>query len=196
MGFCKLSVKFFLFPHASVWLKLKGVPMSTFYAISGSQNRLADAPRTGDICTLLVPNYSQSSLVRDQLETLRGRFGGTVTFPLHVICQRFRADTEQLETLTADLEMLAQTTQAINISGTTVEPFYSTFRSLELLKCRLSRSESLEKFIAALNLVLNKHRITPLNPLLPEWVTLIENIQMGRLQKHPYDQPLFVTCTW
>jgi hypothetical protein len=157
-----------------------------------SYSPLEGAPKTGDICALLVPNYDQGGVIRAQLESLRGQFGGVDAAPLHVVCQRFRADKAQLENLKPKLKELVQTTKAIQVTGSDIEPFYSTFRSLELLKCRLTASENLEKFVVALNTLLQEQDIAPLNLANPEWVTLLENIHVGRLQTHPYAQPLFV----
>jgi hypothetical protein len=157
-----------------------------------SYSHLEDAPKTGDICALLVPNYDQGGVIRTQLETLRGRFGGLDASPLHVLCQRFRADKSQLENLKPKLKELVQTTRAIQVTGSDVEPFYSTFRSLELLKCRLTATESLEKFVASLNALLQEQNVAPLNLANPEWVTLLEDIHVGRLQAHPYAHNLFV----
>jgi hypothetical protein len=156
-----------------------------------SYSHLEDVPKAGDICALLVPNYDQGGAIRAQLETLRAQFGGVDAAPLHVLCQRFRADKVQLEKLKPHLKTFAQTTGSIQVAGSTLEPFYSTFRALELLKCRLSTSDSLEKFVVALNALLQEQGSTPLNPMTPEWVTLLENIHVGRLQAHPYPQHLF-----
>jgi hypothetical protein len=157
-----------------------------------SHSHLEDAPRSGDICALLVPNYDQGASIRGQLETLRGQFGGTDVTPLHVLCQRFRADKAQLETLKPHFKQLVQGTSAISIFGSSVEPFYSTFRATELLKCHITLPEGLEKFVTALNIVLKEHAIEPLDLAPPEWVTLLEDIQVGRLQTHPYARQLFV----
>jgi hypothetical protein len=157
-----------------------------------SNSHLEDAPRTGDICALLVPNYDQGGVIRARLEGLREQFGGVDAAPLHVLCQRFRADKAQLEALKPRLKNLVQTAPAIDVMGGDIEPFYSTFRALELLKCRITHSESLEKFVASLNTLLYEHDITPLNIVTPEWVTLLEDIHVSRLQAHPYSQQLFV----
>lgn len=157
-----------------------------------SYRHLEDAPKTGDICALLVPNYDQGGVIRTQLESLRQQFGGVDVSPLHLLCQRFRADKSQLENLKPKLKDLVQTTRAIQVTGTDIEPFYSTFRSLELLKCRITTSEGLEKFVVALNVLLEEQQIAPLNLGTPEWVTLLEDIHVGRLQAHPYAHPLFV----
>jgi hypothetical protein len=157
-----------------------------------SYSHLEDAPRTGDICALLVPNYDQGVSIRSQLEVLRGQFGGTDVTPLHVLCQRFRADKAQLELLKPHFKQLVQNTSAISVSGTSIEPFYSTFRARELLKCHIMPPEGLEKFVTALDAILHEHGIEPLNVALPEWVTLLEDIHVGRLQAHPYEQQLFV----
>ncbi len=166
--------------------------MSALSSHPSAMNHVEDAPRAGDICALLVPNYDQSSLIRNQLEHLRGQFGGLDVTPLHVLCQRFRADKAQLERLKPRLEKLSQSTEAMTIVGLDVEPFYSTFRARELLKCRLEASEILYKFVTALNDVLLAEQIVPLNPDMPEWVTLLEDIHVGRLQTHPYERQLFV----
>jgi hypothetical protein len=178
-------------PRATVTVR-KGLLVRALLPHSTSYSHLEDTPRTGDICALLVPNYDQGAVIRTELETLRGRFGGVDVTPLHVLCQRFRADKAQLEALKPHLKTLAQTTKAVAITGTDVEPFYSTFRSMELLKCRIASHESLEKFVAALNTVLQGQQIEPLNAALPEWVTMLEDIHVGRLQTHPYQQQLFV----
>lgn len=157
-----------------------------------SYSHLEDAPRSGDICALLVPNYDQGASIRSQLEGLRGQFGGVDVTPLHVLCQRFRADKGQLEVLKPHFKQLVQKTSAIKVSGVSIEPFYSTFRARELLKCHIAFPEGLEKFVTALNSVLQEQGIEPLNPALPEWVTLLEDIHVGRLQSHPYEQQLFV----
>jgi hypothetical protein len=157
-----------------------------------SYSHLEDAPRTGDICALLVPNYDQGASIRSQLEHLRAQFGGTDVTPLHVLCQRFRADKAQLEVLKAQFKQLVQRTSAIKISGVSIEPFYSTFRAKELLKCHITPPEGLEKFVVALGAILHEHEIEPLNVSPPEWVTLLEDIQVGRLQSHPYERQLFV----
>jgi hypothetical protein len=157
-----------------------------------SYRHLEDTPRAGDICALLVPNYNQSRSIRAQLEHLREQFGGSDVMPLHVLCQRFRADKAQLELLKPQLKTLVQTTTAVQVNGLGIEPFYSTFRARELLKCRIAVPETLEKLIAALDALLQEHGITPLNIGTPEWVTLLEDIHVGRLQPHPYTQHLFV----
>jgi hypothetical protein len=159
-----------------------------------SYSHLEDAPKTGDICALLVPNYDQGGVIRAKLESLREQFefGGVDVSPLHLLCQRFRADKSQLEHLKPKLREFVQTTEAIQVTGTDIEPFYSTFRSLELLKCRITPSEQIEKFVAALNTLLEGQQIAPLNLGAPEWVTLLEDIHVGRLQTHPYAHPLFV----
>jgi hypothetical protein len=159
---------------------------------SSSYHHVEDAPRAGDICALLVPNYDQSSVIRSELESLRGRFGGVDATPLHVLVQRFRADKIQLEKLKPQLKALTQTTKAMSVTGIDVEPFYSTFRALELLKCRIVTPDGLEKFISTFNDALLEQHITPLNLALPEWVTLLEDIHVGRLQTHAYSQQLFV----
>jgi hypothetical protein len=157
-----------------------------------SYRHLEDTPRAGDICALLVPNYNQSSSIRAKLETLREQFGGSDVMPLHVLCQRFRADKARLESLKPHLKTLVQTTTAVNLKSLDIEPFYSTFRSRELLKCRIVVPETLQKLITSLDALLLEHGITPLNVGLPEWVTLLEDIHVGRLQPHPYEQNLFV----
>ncbi len=157
-----------------------------------SYSHLEDTPKTGDICALLVPNYDQGGLIRTKLERLRGQFGGVDALPLYLLCQRFRADKTHLERLKPRLKDLVQTTTGIEVTGRDVEPFYSTFRARELLKCRITASDTLEKFVTALNTLLQDHDITPLNPVTPEWVTLLEDIHVGRLQTHPYHQQLFV----
>ncbi|MGL4611046.1 MAG: hypothetical protein ACRCYY_15440 [Trueperaceae bacterium] len=40
--------------------------------------------------------------------------------------------------------------------------------------------------------LLLEQNIVPLNPTAPEWVTLLENIYLPRLQPHPYEQSLFL----
>lgn len=157
-----------------------------------SYSHVEDAPKTGDICALLVPNYDQGGVIRSQLENLRHHYGGVNVSPVHVLCQRFRADKEQLENLKPHLKHFAQTTPTIAVSGLDVEPFYSTFRALELLKCRIATSEQLEKFVATLNILLREQGITPLNLDSPEWVTLLEDIHVGRLQSRSYKEQLFV----
>jgi hypothetical protein len=170
----------------------KGLLVRALFPPPTSHSHLEDAPRTGDICALLVPNYDQGSAIRGQLEVLRGQFGGTDVTPLHVLCQRFRADKAQLETLKPHFKSLVQQTSAIRIYGSSIEPFYSTFRARELLKCHIAPPEGLEKFVTALNGVLKEHETEPLDLALPEWVTLLEDIQVGRLQPHPYERQLFV----
>ena len=170
----------------------KGLLVRALIPHPTSYSHLEDAPRTGDICALLVPNYDQGASIRGQLETLRGQFGGTDATPLHVLCQRFRADKVQLEALKHQFKHLVQQTSAINIQGGSIEPFYSTFRAKELLKCHITPPEGLGKFVVALNAVLHEHEIEPLNATLPEWVTLLEDIQVGRLQPHPYERQLFI----
>lgn len=170
----------------------KGLLVRALFPPPTSYSHLEDAPKSGDICALLVPNYDQGASIRSQLEGLRGQFGGTDVTPLHVLCQRFRADKAQLETLKPHLKQLIQKTSAIKVSGTSIEPFYSTFRARELLKCHITLPEGLEKFVVALNAILQEHNIEPLNVAPPEWVTLLEDIHVGRLQAHPYERQLFV----
>ncbi len=164
---------------------------SIFLPAYGKSYQFVDAAQPGDICALLIPGYSEAALLKTRLKTLKTRFGGDIASPLHLTCQRFRAEPEELERLKPRLICLASRTPTIALEAKSIEPFYSTFHDQELLKCRIESSKLLQDFVETFNQELEDMGITPHFPWVSELVTLLENIQVSRLQIEEVSETLF-----
>jgi len=166
-------------------------PSSTYWPDASQSYQVVDAAQTGDICALLIPSYGESIALKSRLKDLHKRYGGEIASPLHLTCQRFRATTEQLEQLKPRLIRLATATPPLPLMGQNLEPFYSTFRQQEILKCRITPTEKLVHFVTKLSEELEDLGIDPHFPWVSELVTLFEDIQVGLLRKEDYPQRLF-----
>ncbi len=164
---------------------------STYLPDVSSSYQVIDAAQAGDVCALLIPSYAESIALKSRLKELHHRYGGEVASPLHLTCQRFRADAKQLELLKPRLIRLVSRTSPIPLMGQNLEPLYSTFRQQEILKCRISPTEALTSFIERLNGELEELNINPHFPWVSELVTLLEDIQVGLLRKEDYPSRLF-----
>lgn len=147
--------------------------------------------QTGDLCLLLAPTYSQSPVIRIQLADLQRQFGGEIVAPLHVTCQRFRASDTQLAALKPRLEAFAKTAEPIHVCGERLEPFYSTFRAQEILKCHLEPNPTLDHFRAALAQRLEAVGIAQQNAE-PDPVTMLEGITINHLNTFGFRRKLFI----
>lgn len=166
-------------------------PSSTYLPDASRSYQVVDAAQTGDICALLIPSYAESIALKSRLKDLHQRYGGEIASPLHLTCQRFRASEEQLEQLKPKLIRLATRTQPIPLLGQNLEPFYSTFRQQEILKCRISPTDSLISFVTKLSKELEDLSIEPHFPWVSELVTLFEDIHVDLLRKEDYPTRLF-----
>ncbi len=165
---------------------------SVYLPAYGRNYEYVDAAQPGDICALLVPSYTQAQSLNINLVDLKEKYGGQIAKPIHLTCQRFQADSEQLELLKPKLIHLAARTSALQLQGKQIEPFYSTFREQEILKCRIEATKEIDAFVKALNRELEDVGIEPHFPWVSELVTLLEDIQISRLQNATYDRHLFL----
>ncbi len=151
-----------------------------------------DAAQVGDICALLIPSYAEAAALKLRLKDLHQKYGGEIAKPIHLTCQRFRVDEFQLEALKPRLIRLASRTAPVPLMGQNLEPFYSTFRQQEILKCRISPSEALTQFVDGLNREIEDLGIVPHFAWVSELVTLFEDIYVGGLlKKEDYPARLF-----
>ena len=157
---------------------------------NGSLANETSKPRAGDICVLLAPSYEQASLVRQRLAEMQQEFKGFLNPTPYLQLQRFRIGKEALDALRPSLRSVAQQTASLDILAQSLEPFYSTLRSKELLKCRVDVSV-LEGLFKLLTITLLDGKITPLEFELHSHVTMLEDVQMLRLKTKPYKQLLF-----
>lgn len=164
---------------------------SIFLPAYGKSYQFVDAAQPGDICALLIPGYSEAASTKVRLEKLQLRFGGSIASPLHLTCQRFRAEPEELERLKPRLIYLASKTPMIALEAKSLEPFYSSFHEQELLKCRIESSKALQDFVTAFNHELEDRGIRPHFPWVSELVTLLENIKVSRLRVENMSETLF-----
>lgn len=155
-----------------------------------SDNLSSAAP--GDVHALLVPTYTQASVIRVQTAYLQRSYGGVASAPLHLCCQRFRATRDVLEGLKPALSDLAAATPHLRVVGTHLEPFYSTFYARENLKCHIVVDEELTAFFERLTRTLQEASLAPLLAEPPALVTLLTGVELGRLQVQPYPRTLFV----
>ena len=164
---------------------------SIFLPAYGRSYQFVDAAQPGDICALLIPDYTEAVKLKLRLKALQARFGGQIATPLHLTCQRFRAEAEDLEKLKPSLVRLVSATPAIKLEAKSIEPFYSTFHEQELLKCRIDSSAELQDFVEKLSAELKEMGIVPHFPWVSELVTLLEDIQVSRLQLEEMGEPFF-----
>jgi hypothetical protein len=148
-------------------------------------------PKAGDICILLAPSYEQAASLRQRILHLQEDFKGVLNPTPFLQLQRFRIGKEALDVLKPSLKMLAQNLSPISIQAKTLEPFYSTLRSKELLKCRVDISEA-EKIYELLVKLLLDGNIAPLELELSPHVTILEDVKMVRLDTKPFDELLFM----
>lgn len=146
----------------------------------------------GDFHALLVPTYTQASIIRVQTAALQRFYGGAASAPLHLCCQRFRATHDVLKTLKPALRDLAAATPPLRVVGTRLEPFYSTFYARENLKCHIAVDAALTAFFEHLTQTLKDASLAPLLGEPPALVTLLTGVELGRLQVQPYPRTLFV----
>ena len=104
--------------------------------------------------------------------------------------QRFRIGREALNVLRLSLKHVAQQMNPIAIRAKSLEPFYSTLRSQELLKCRVDVREVYGLY-DLLTQTLLEANISPLELDLNSHVTMLEDIKVIRLEPKPYDEHLF-----
>jgi hypothetical protein len=159
----------------------------TMYGLSSNE---ISKPRAGDICVLLAPSYEQATLVRQHLSELQQEFKGFLNPTPYLRLQRFRIGKEALDVLRPSLRIVANQTAPLDILAQSLEPFYSTLRSKELLKCRVDVS-AVEGLFKLLTVTLLDGKIAPLELDLHPHVTMLEDVQMFRLKSKPYQQLLF-----
>jgi hypothetical protein len=132
--------------------------------------------QSGDICILLVPSVEHEKAILDLQRRLRERYGGSLTRPVHITCQRFRCDLDQLELLQSDLAELCAGMGPIHLAMDRASPFFSDFRKAKLLKARLKADRPLAEFIRKIEAMLAHLGISPHYPWFPNLVTLLEGI--------------------
>jgi hypothetical protein len=148
-------------------------------------------PRAGDICILLAPSYEQVASLRQRLQRIQEDFKGLINPTPFLQLQRFRIGKEALDVLKPSLKMLAANVSPIPIQAKTLEPFYSTLRTKELLKCRVDIL-GVEKIYGLLVKLLLDGNIAPLELELSPYVTILEDIKMVRLNTKAFNELLFV----
>lgn len=146
----------------------------------------------GDLCILLVPTYSQSPVIRTQLADLQRQFGGEIVAPLHITCQRFAATDEQLEALKPLLVALCESSSPVHVTGARLEPFYSTFRAQEILKCHVEPSEDLSEFIGGVKAVTDSLGIQGHYEFERILITLLEGVSINHLKVFSFRRKLFI----
>jgi hypothetical protein len=159
----------------------------TMYGLSPNET---SKPRAGDICILLAPNYEQAAHMRQRLSTLQQEFKGFLNPTPYVQLQRFRIGKEALDALRPSVRTVAQQTPPLSIMAQSLEPFYSTMRAKELLKCRVDVSLVQELFVRLTGTLLDG-KVTPLELELHPHVTMLEDVQMISLKAKPYAHLLF-----
>jgi len=155
-------------------------------------SRQTRAAQVGDLCVLLVPTHSQSPVIRTQLADLQRQFGGEIVAPLHVTCQRFSATDEQLEALKPHLSALCERSAPIHVVGKRLEPFYSTFRAQEILKCHLAANSNLTKFISDVKASMSAAGIGAHYEASDSPITLLEGVKINRLNVFEFRRKLFI----
>ncbi len=164
--------------------------MNVTYTLHGLSPQEASRPRAGDICILLAPNYEQATHLRQRISHLQEEFKGLLNLTPYLQLQRFRVGKEALNVLRPSLKNIAQQISPINIKAKSLEPFYSTLRSQELLKCRVE-IDGVYKLYELLIQTLLEADISPLELDLSTHVTMLEDIKVIRLEPKPYDEHLF-----
>lgn len=147
-------------------------------------------PKAGDISVLLAPSYAQASHLRQQISLLQHQFKGILNPTPYLQLQRFRIGLEALDALRPALRYLAQQHAPIDILAQSLEPFYSTLRAKEMLKCRVD-IKAIYKLYEDLGTVLLEGNIPPLELDLSPHVTMLDDIRIIQLDTQPYQQLLF-----
>ena len=150
------------------------------------------AAQVGDLCILLVPTYGQSPVIRTQLADLQRQFGGEIVAPLHVTCQRFNATDEQLEDLKPHLTALCERSAPVHVRGKRLEPFYSTFRAQEILKCHVEPSRDLKEFIKGVQAATEAVDIEGHYSFENILITLLEGVKINHLNVFTFRRKLFI----
>lgn len=148
--------------------------------------------KPGEVHVLLVPSYNQSKIIRLQLAELQRVYGGEMSLPLHLSCQRFHATQEELKHFKHLLSELAAATPPLQVVGTRLEPFYSTFHAHETLKWHIELGDPLAGFFKELTGLLKSMSLPPLLKEPPALVTLLTGIFLSRLEMLSYRRTLFV----
>ena len=170
---------------------MRVIKVTPYLPTSAERQRFVEAPRPGDICALIVPDYVQRGSVQKHQRLLQKKYGGDVTERIGLTCQRFHASEEQLESLKKPLAEIINKTPPIKITSTNLEPFYSTYHEKELLKARVRLSNEVIALTEAIGNELEELTIRPLLPWSSELITLLEGVRVGRLTRLPYAQTLF-----
>ena len=146
-----------------------------------------------DYGLLLVPLTDTPQLLERQQQALQKRYGGSLTRPVHMTCQRFSCtDEKQLTTLKTALTELCAQASLMPVWATELLPFYSEFRAQYVLKCRVYASPSLQQFMTQLETTLQTLDLKAQTPWTPELVTLLEGINASEQAPLPCTQKLFV----
>lgn len=148
--------------------------------------------QAGDLCILLAPSYSQSPVIRTQLADLQRQFGGEIIAPLHLTCGRFQATEAQLEVLKPQLLTLCKRSTPLHVRGNYLEPFYSTFRAQEILKCHVDLNEELEAFVEEVRTITKTVGIESNYSVAPLLLTLLEGVTLNHLNIFPFRRKLFI----
>jgi hypothetical protein len=164
--------------------------MNVTHTVYGLSPQEPPRSKAGDICVLLAPNYEQATQLRQRLGKMQEEFKGLLNPTPYLQLQRFRIGKEALDALRPSLKRVAQQIAPIDIKAQSLEPFYSTLRSKELLKCRVEVSEvhALYKHLVA---TLLEGNIVPLELDLSIYVTMLEDIKIVQLEPKPYEEFLF-----
>jgi 2'-5' RNA ligase len=147
-------------------------------------------PKAGDICILLAPDYEQATHLRQRINHLQEEFKGLLNPTPYLQLQRFRITKETLDALQPSLKQVAQHITPMAIQAKSLEPFYSTLREQELLKCRIDITEVYKLYDLLMQTLLEAN-ISPLELDLSTHITMLENIKMIRLEPKRYEELLF-----
>ncbi len=148
--------------------------------------------RSGDMCILLVPSAEHEKAILDTQKWLRKRYGGSLTRPVHITCQRFCCGRDQIELLQANLAELCVRSSPIWVEMDRASPFYSNFRRAQLLKARLRADRLLSEFARKIEVILASLGIYPHYPWFPNLVTLLEDIDEHVVDSSIDPDPPFV----
>jgi len=129
--------------------------------------------QAGDICILLEPaDPTEIHALRQHQNALQQLFGGQISDPVHITCQRFQlTDPYKYSDLLDQLRYLAVDYQPFQISAQGLVPLFSSYRQMLLLKWEIPLEPWLVTVSTRLEQILVKLAINSLYP--PGWVSTL-----------------------
>lgn len=143
----------------------------------------------GDTCILAVPDDgNEIDQLRIKQRALQEIYGGQLTKPVHLTCQRFGYyPLQTIRQLRESLEHLAQQVSPFSITALDVKPIHSNFRDTCILKWEVEINPELTQFSNAITETLHFCNITPhfLPGSISSLITCLENIDPPKSGQSP-----------